>query len=297
MQVNTRSAHAAQVARMSTLQRQLDTVQGQIATGKRIARPSDDPVGSGIATRLRRVQAEGNAQSGAVDAAAARLSAADTNLGAVATLLTRARELGLQGASATLNAADRATLAAETALLGEQLLDLANAVGPDGTPLYGGANGSGPAFARDATGVVRWQGFGGGAVVALGSAVAAGTGGPAAFGGPDGDAFAALDALRVALTAPDPVRAAGVAAALTGLEAAVSRAADAQAAVGSRAARLDSESERLATSDLQLEADLTKVESLDMASAIARLQRLSTVLQAAQASFVKLTSLSLWDRL
>lgn len=283
MQVNTRSAHDAQVARMANLQRQLDTVQGQIATGKRISRPSDDPVASGIATRLRRVQAEGIARAGAVDAAAARLSATDTNLGAVATLLTRARELGLQGASATLNATDRATLAAEAAQLGEQLLDLANVTGPDGLPLHGGASGRGPAFARDAAGIVQWQGYGDGA--------------PQGFTGPDGDAFATLGDLQAALTAPDRTRAAGLAAALTGLEAAVSRAADAQAAIGTRAARLDANAERLKANDLQLEADLSKVESLDMPSAIARLQRLATVLEATQAGFVKLTSLSLWDRL
>lgn len=297
MQVNTRAAHDTQVGAMASLQRQLDTLQGQIATGKRIAVPSDDPVASGIATRLRRLQAADTARTGAVDAAASRLAAADTALGSVATLLSRAREIGLQGANATLNAEDRATLAAETVQLGEQLLDLGNSLGPDGMPLFGGANGGGPAFARDVAGKVAWTGAGGGAAVALGQPVAAGSGDALAFTGPAGDAFALLVDLQLALAAPDETRAALLATNLAGLDAAVSRAADAQAGVGVRAARLDAEHERLTTSNIAREGDLTKVESLDMATAIARLQRLSTVLQAAQASFVKLTSLSLWDRL
>ncbi len=297
MQVNTRTAHDAKIGAMASLQRQLDTLQAQIATGKRIAVPSDDPVASGIATRLRRLQAADTARLGAIDAAASRLAAADTTLGGVATLLTRAREIGLQGANATLNAEDRATVAAEAVQLGEQLLDLANSLGPDGTPLFGGASGNGPPFARGADGKVAWTGAGGGAPVALAQLVAAGTGDAQSFTGPAGDAFALLDDLQVALAAPDDTRAALLTSSLAGLGVAVSRAADAQAAVGVRAARLDSESERLTTSNIARESDLTKVESLDMATAIARLQRLSTVLQAAQASFVKLTSLSLWERL
>lgn len=297
MQVNTRAAHDARVGGMASLQRQLDTLQGQIATGKRIAQPSDDPVASGIATRLRRVQAADTARLGAIDAAASRLTAADTALGRVATLLTRAREIALQGNNATLNVQDRATLAAEAAQLGEQLLDLANTTGPDGTPLFAGARGGGPAFARSAGGTVAWAGAGGGTSVVLGGPVAAGTGDAQAFTGPGSDAFALLDGLQAALAAPDDTRPGLIDSTLAGLDTAISRAADAQAAVGVRAARLDAERERLTTANIARESDLTKVEGLDMASAIVRLERLSTVLQAAQASFVKLANLSLWDQL
>ncbi|QXQ05614.1 hypothetical protein KX816_15470 [Sphingosinicellaceae bacterium] len=307
MQVNTRVSHDMQVARLADLQHQLEGAQSQIDSGKRFDAPSDDPVASGIATRLRRTQAEGLARGTAIDAAASRLATSDTTLGAVATLLQRAREIGLAAANVTLNASDRATLAIDAKQLGEQLLDLANTTGADGTPLFGGASGRSPAFARDATGAVAWTGFGGGGVVALGSVVSADNGGPAAFIGAgvaagagavaSGDAFALIDSLQAALAAPDATRAAVLAAVLGGLDASVSRVADAQAAVGVRAARLETETTRLAAADLRIESDLTKVEGVDMPSAIARLQRLLTVLNASQASFVKLASLSLWDKL
>ena len=297
MQVNTRVSHDIQVARMSSLQRQLDTTQAQIDSGKRFDAPSDDPVASGIATRLRRTQAEGVARGIAVDAAASRLAAADTTLGSVATLLQRAREIGLGAANATLNASDRATLAIEAGQLGEQLLDLANTTGADGLPLFGGASGRAPAFARDVTGAVAWTGFGSGGIVVLDSGVSVDSGGASAFIGAGADAFALIDDLKLALAAPDLTRAADLAAVLAGLDASVSRAADAQAAVGIHAARLDIESTRLAAGDVRIESDLTKVEGIDMPTAIARLQRLLTVLSATQASFVKLASLSLWDKL
>ena len=103
MQVNTRASHAARVERMGDLQRQLDTLQGRIATGKRLAVPSDDPVASGIATRLKRVEASGAEQLRALDGAASRLAATDVALGSAASVMQRAQEIAILGANATLS--------------------------------------------------------------------------------------------------------------------------------------------------------------------------------------------------
>ena len=77
----------------------------------------------------------------------------------------------------------------------------------------------------------------------------------------------------------------------------VTRLATARATAGARLARLDSETERISRTSLATQSDLTKLESLDLTEGIARLQRLLTVVQAAQASFVKTSNLSLWDEL
>lgn len=297
MQVNTRASHDARVARMGDLQRQLDAEQGRIATGKRIRIPSDDPVANGIATRLKRVATTGETQQRALAGAASRLGATDVALGSAARVLQRAQEVALLGNNATLNAADRATLAAEAVSLGEELFEIANRQAADGTPLFGGALGSGAAFARDATGAVVWAGTGLPPVVVLGSTNVAAGADARAFTGPGGDAFALIDGLAAALVAPDDTRADALAATLAGLASATTRAADAQAATGNSAARVDAESERLRGDALRLADDLSKVEGLDLAGAIARLQRLATVLEATQASFVRLSSLSLWERL
>ena len=65
--------------------------------------------------------------------------------------------------------------------------------------------------------------------------------------------------------------------------------------VGARAARLDAETDRLDKAQLALKSDLSKLEDTDMTEAIARLDRLSVVLKAAQASFTRVSRLSLWD--
>ena len=74
--------------------------------------------------------------------------------------------------------------------------------------------------------------------------------------------------LRTALVEPDAtVRAHGMANALTGLDAAIGRTADSRALVGTRLARLGTESTRLDAGKLALQTDLSKTDSLDAASA------------------------------
>ncbi|UAJ08676.1 flagellin N-terminal helical domain-containing protein [Glacieibacterium megasporae] len=307
MQVNTRITHDAATARLTDLSAQVDAMEAAIATGQRITTPDVDPGGSARLLTIERGLASNVSQSTGVDRATSRLNATDATLDGIGTVLQRAKEIALQGNTATLNAADRATLAAEVAQLGEQLAGYANARDSDGTSLFGGAR-TGAAYAPDATGAMTWQGAGSAAVLVLDdAAISTGVDGPRVFaglpGGPDAtgaatstDTFAMLAALGAALVEPDATkRLAGVAAAQTGLDAAISRNADTRATVGTRLARLDTEGKRLDAATVALTSDKTTTGSLDMTTAIARLQRLTTVLQAAQLSFVKVSGLSLWD--
>lgn len=298
-QVNTRAAHAAATARMGSLSTAIDRLQGQIATGKRVTAPADDPIAFTRAAVLRRAEATALVTRRGIDAAARRLTATDTALEAVTNLVQRARELALQGGNATLAAADRALLATEVAELAEQFASLAETRGTDGERLFGGAQAATPAYAPDPAGTPTWSGAGAPPPLRIDSAViATGLTGPEAFGPPGADIFASLTALETALTTSDkPTREAAITASIGALDGHVDRLATARALTGARGARLDTEADRLARTSLANQSDLTRLESLDMAEAIARLQRLMTVLEATQGSFVAITNLSLWDRL
>ncbi len=307
--INTRARHQGQVAQLSGLSSQISNVRAQISTGRRVNAPSDDPVAFSRAATLRRAQASEDATNGAIDAASRRLRTADIALGSALTLVQRARELGLQGSNATMAPADRAVLAGELAELLTSLTGLAETRDADGAPVFGGALGSGPAYAPDATGQLVWQGAGRAPRIAAGGAlVETGITGPEAFGqnappSPErplgsADLFASMAGLVAALTEPDPdLRTAALAQRLGEIEGHGDRLADAQATIGARGARLDAEQERLATQKLATSSDLSRLEDLDMASGIARLQRLLSVLEAAQASFARTASQSLWDQL
>ncbi len=303
MQINTHAAYAAATDRMSALSADLDQVQAQIASGKRIIAADDDPIGAARVTQLHRALTNDAATQRAVDSAASRLAATDTALDGVGNLLARAKEIALLGGNATLNAADRATLAADARNLAEQLLGFANRTDSDGSNLFGGARRSGAAYVADPlTGAINWQGAGSAPALALdANLVPTGVEGPAAFAGlptPTGttDAFALLAALQTALAEPvAALRGSALAVAITGLDAGIGRIADTRALVGARLARLDSETARINAANLQLNKDLETAEGINMAAAIARLQRLTAVLGATQASFVKVQGLSLWE--
>ena len=203
-----------------------------------------------------------------------------------------------------LSSADRATVAGELTQLEAQLRTLADNRDSNGERLFGGAIGNRAAYGIDANGVTVWQGGGRAPAVTIGgSSVATGSEGPDVFGVTDAvaqtrDLFAAFTALRAALAQPDAeLRTAGIETGIGDFDTHITRLADARGSLGARLGRLDSESERLAKAKLATESDLSKLESLDMPEAIARLQRLITVMEAAQASFVRITNLSLWDQL
>lgn len=299
MQVNTRASHDAMTARMTGLAVRLDRVRASIATQTRILSPDDDPIGAARLLTIDRALAVGARQQAGIDRAASRLGTADAALDGVATVLQRTKEITLLAANATFNPADRATLAAEVGQLHEQMLGLANARDSDGGSVFAGARTGAPAYAADAAGAVGWQGAGTAAMLALDSGtIATSVDGPAVFDGLAGgtNAFAMLDDLRAALAEPDAaVRTTSLATAQASTDAAIARVADARAAIGTRLARLDLDGARIDAAAVELESDRFATDGFDMAASIARMQRLSTVLEAAQLSFARVSSLSLWD--
>ena len=60
---------------------------------------------------------------------------------------------------------------------------------------------------------------------------------------------------------------------------------------------MEAETERLDRSQLEITSSQSKLEDTDMTEAIARLDRLSVVLEAAQASVARVSRLSLWDHI
>ena len=307
--INTRAAHGSRVSRMASLSARVDALQAQIATSRRVSTPADDPIAFARAAVLRRTQAADAATQRSIEAASARLRSTDITLSSITSLVQRATELALAGSNATMSEADRAVLALEVTELADSFAGLAESRTADGDRLFGGAKSPGPAYAPDADGVMQWQGNGTPPPIeAGGSLVPTGLTGPQAFGktmppGPahaDGtsDLFASFAGLATALTEPDPAhRAEALARRLTEFQGHTNRLADVQAIIGARAARLEAESERLETQKLARTADLSRLEDLDMVDAIATLQRLLTVLEAAQASFARTSTSSLWDEL
>ena len=128
--------------------------QEQIASGRRLLVPSDDPTGAARALSLAR-QLEDVARFGtAVGAGRTVVDAAGGALQEASTLLADARALVLQGLSGTLNDGDRRTMAGELELLRDQLLEIGNQTSGE-RYLFAGTETSGAPWQERTSGGVR----------------------------------------------------------------------------------------------------------------------------------------------
>mgnify|MGYP000848409906 CR=1 FL=1 len=104
----------------------LDRYQQQLASGKRVLKPSDDPAAVINILELRTSLMENNQLLKNVDTAASWLNSTDTVLASISSVLHRAKELTIYAATDTLSSDDRAAIQREMEQLFDNLLQLAN---------------------------------------------------------------------------------------------------------------------------------------------------------------------------
>lgn len=284
---------------ISSLRAQAEDLQAQLGRGQRLTRSSDDPV---AASRLRALS-RGEQLSGIdmtnANRASADLALADTALSSFAAFATRARELALYAANGTLSNEQRAGIGAELAQIHGNLVALANSRDAAGHALFGGET-AGDAYALDALGNAGYVGTASSGDLSLGEGqgVTRGLTGPEflnfnANGAPT-NLMAVVKALGEALAgaAADPAQAARDA--LAPLGEGLEKITTGQTLVGSRLAWIDLTTERRINLSEMRGAEEAEIGATDIASTVASLQQLMLVLEASQASFTRLSGLSLF---
>ncbi len=290
------------LAQMADLRVGIERTRTQIATGNRVERGSDDPAAAAqlrnVARRERLASVEGDN--------AARLGqdigSASQEVEAVKSLLQRARELAVQAANTPTGADGRQAIAFELEQLGEELFSRANGTALTGEPLFSGLS-SGAAFTRDALGNVTYVGTptSGAVPVAPGTAIERGLPGNEVFefdlGGVPSSVFAVLSGLAAALSGGSPDPAGAALAAIDGIDAALDTASRAQTILGTRLAWVEQVQQQQGTRSIALAEHRSRVGDTDIAEAIARLQQSLAALEASQAAFARISSLSLFNAL
>ena len=114
-------------AGMQTNLSKLIQAQEQVASGKRILRPSDDAVGTSLSLALRRQLGSISSYVGAISSSRPILDTATAQLQSGLGILTEARGLALNSLSGSLNDSDREAIAMQLESLRDSLLDVANA--------------------------------------------------------------------------------------------------------------------------------------------------------------------------
>lgn len=130
--------------------------QGQVSSGQRIQRPSDDPVGQTVVLRQQALVARLEAKSTNIAAIRARLTTVYQSVTEAHDLMVRAKSLTLQARQETDPQAIE-VLAQEVDSLLSQLRTVANA-NVQGAAVFGGADLDGPSFAGAGTSEWAYQG-------------------------------------------------------------------------------------------------------------------------------------------
>lgn len=151
--ISSAGVHNAAIAQILAQQSKLSKTQTQVASGKRIQSPADDPIAATRIIDMERTRAQLQQYSRNSNAATNRLQLAEQSLADTGTLLQRVRELALQANNATLDASSRSSIAAEMRARVQELQDIANRRDAGGEYLFAGYSTRTQPFARGVTGV------------------------------------------------------------------------------------------------------------------------------------------------
>jgi flagellar hook-associated protein 3 FlgL len=298
MRIATSQMYSQSVSLMSQLTASADKTQTQIATTKLGVTAASDAASYVKLQQIQRATTGDATYKSNITVAQGVLAQTDQTLDSVQTQLQRALELATRAANDTLSDSDRASIGEELGSIRDTLLGLANTKDDiRGQPLFGGATGD-TAYVKNADGSISFAGSGeaSGIPVADGETVQPTISGQRVFTTADADMFAILGNLSDALKAGGDVKAAA-GTALDGINTSLDQVTLARASIGARGARLDIEADRLTKVAETREETRSGIEDTDIPTAVANLQKTLTVLQATQASFTKLTSVSLFDYL
>jgi flagellar hook-associated protein 3 FlgL len=158
MRISTAQIHQLAVQAMLDQQAQLSKTQSQVATGKRVQTPSDDPVAAVQINLLAQAQSQNGQYTKNSGIATTRLQLEEQSLNDATTVLQRVRELAVQANTATLNNSDRQSIATELKSRQDELLAIANRKDSNGEYLFAGLSGGTQPFVRGSSGTVQYQG-------------------------------------------------------------------------------------------------------------------------------------------
>lgn len=303
MQISTNQFYDSSLSVMSQLTEQADKLQTQISTTKRLQAPSDDVVAYQQLQLLSRATANDAAYTTNVSTAQSLLNQSDSTLSSVVSQIQRAQELATQANSGTLNDSQRQDIATELNGIISSLVSLANTTNAQGTPLFAGSQGTQP-VTQNADGTVTINDTGNATAIPISddTSVVAGNTAQDVFGGVETssgttDLFSILSTFANAMQAGGSGATSAAADAGSALSAALDHVSNAQASVGAREKRLTLVSSAMTDMAATRETQRSSLEDTDVTQAITDLQKTMTILQATQASFTKLTSLSLFNYL
>jgi flagellar hook-associated protein 3 FlgL len=291
MRVTQNAVTSLMLAGLQANQARLGTLEQQLSSGRRITKPSDDPVGTDQAMQFRTQLTRNDQYTRNGQDGLSWLGTADNALQGGVTVLQRLQTLVTQGASTGSGGpTSRAALASEVSSLKQEMLSVAN-TSYLGRPIFGGTTSNTAAYTQDASGVVTYQGDSGAVLrtVGAGTQVQVNVDSTTAFGAPGNDVFSLFDQITNDLQGNPSNLTNDLAKVSTALD----RMTNAQASEGAAYNRITAMVTASTNQSATLTGRLSDVEDVDTAKAATEMAMQQASYQAALSSMSNVLQLSL----
>ena len=176
MRITTLQQHKTGLANMLRNQEELNKTQNQVASGRRVLTPSDDPVAATKILQLEQDLAQREQFDTNMTAAENRLRLEESTLSSITDYYARLKELTVQAGGGTNTQSDRQAIAAEVTQIQDALVDLFNSQDANGEYIFGGFKGGEAPFQQQPNGRYEYMGDEGQRFLTIGTATTVATG-------------------------------------------------------------------------------------------------------------------------
>ena len=158
MRVSTVTMYEQSTASINRQQNDFLKVGQQVASGRRVVNPSDDPQAASRAVGVDQSKAITQQYEDSRVSARNSLAQTESILNSISDAVTSAKTLLIQASSDTLSDVDRESIASELKGVYETMIGQANATDGNGRYIFGGYKDDAPPFVKSAAGNVQYNG-------------------------------------------------------------------------------------------------------------------------------------------
>jgi len=266
------------VAGIAQTQQQLNQADEEIASGRSINQPSDNPAGTAALILNHASQSQTDTFQVDVNSLQTRLQTADSALSSAVTAINQAISLGVQAGNSNLSDTDRQAIASQLSGIQQQLVSIAN-TSYSGTYLFGGSLVETQPFTLDSASPSGVTYNGNNSTVSVqvnnSESVATNVPGSQLFLNPSGSVLGAVQGLITAIQNDS-----GIATASTDLGTAASIFNAQRASYDNSLTQLQSDGTFLNSEQTQLSTQENNIDAADLAAASSTFSQASVAYQS-----------------
>ncbi|KGK41515.1 hypothetical protein LH51_14465 [Nitrincola sp. A-D6] len=296
MRLSTQQFFMQNLSNVQQSNAQIFKYQQQMSTGKKLSKPSDDPLAATQINKFERAIARNEVFSRNVDVSERRLKQEETTLTLITESTLRIKDLAIQANNGSLSPADQRIIAEELKQLMGQLAGAVNTQDAQGEYLFSGFKGQTQPYQLNASDDYVYRGDSGQRFLDVGenTSVAATDPGGSIFGTGDDNLLNAVKEMAAILDDPNTDMNA-FNAEVDRVDQFFEQTITTRSQIGARLKVLEDQREQLADIKLFTKNTLSSFQDTDYYEATSKLMLEQNALQATYATFGKIQQLTLFN--